>query len=199
MDDGYAADACCTPTAWDGGWKVRRRKIGFTNQSLWPRYGIERPMWGTVYDRTLIDASEGRARVGLAGLVQVRLEPEVAFGLSAARAQRKARRPARGHRLGGSHGGDRPLPPSRLEDDRGRLRGGQRPARPPRPRPASPMTSIPDLRDRCRPSSSRSSAKARRSPVARGGTCSQPAALARFSRDLLAHQPESETPGARAR
>jgi len=59
------------------------RKIGFTNRTLWPRYSIDRPMWGNVYDRTLVEATEGRARVALAGFVQVRLEPEIAFGLAA--------------------------------------------------------------------------------------------------------------------
>jgi 2-oxo-3-hexenedioate decarboxylase len=65
------------------GFVPRGRKIGFTNRTLWPRYGIDSPMWGHVYDRTLIEAPEGRARVALAGLVNVRLEPEIAFGIAA--------------------------------------------------------------------------------------------------------------------
>jgi 2-keto-4-pentenoate hydratase len=63
------------------GWTSVGRKIGFTNRTLWPRYGVFEPMWGTVYDRTLIDAPQGRARVPLAGLVNPRLEPEICFGL----------------------------------------------------------------------------------------------------------------------
>lgn len=63
------------------GWKPVGRKIGFTNRTLWRRYGVFEPMWGTVYDRTLIDASQGRARVPLAGLVNPRIEPEICFGL----------------------------------------------------------------------------------------------------------------------
>ncbi len=34
------------------GWKPTGRKIGFTNRTLWDRYGVHEPMWGTVYDRT---------------------------------------------------------------------------------------------------------------------------------------------------
>lgn len=64
------------------GWKPVGRKIGFTNRTLWPRYGVFEPMWGTVYDETLIDASAGHARVPLAGLVNPRIEPEICFGLA---------------------------------------------------------------------------------------------------------------------
>jgi 2-keto-4-pentenoate hydratase len=60
------------------------RKIGFTNRTLWPRYGVYEPIWGTVYDRTLIEAHDNETRVSLAGLVNPRIEPEICFGLRAA-------------------------------------------------------------------------------------------------------------------
>jgi 2-oxo-3-hexenedioate decarboxylase len=66
------------------GFVPRGRKIGFTNRTLWARYGVSQAMWGTVYDRTLIFAEAESARVSLAGLVQPRIEPEVCFGLNAA-------------------------------------------------------------------------------------------------------------------
>jgi len=53
-------------------------KIGFTNRTIWPRYGVFAPIWGTVYDTTLV--VDGA--VPLAGLCQPRLEPEVAFGIA---------------------------------------------------------------------------------------------------------------------
>lgn len=84
LDDGYAAGRGLHAHRLGQGWQPRGRKIGFTNQSLWPRYGIDRPMWGRVYDQTLIDAPDARATVALAGLVQARIEPEIAFGLAAA-------------------------------------------------------------------------------------------------------------------
>lgn len=66
------------------GWKPVGRKIGFTNRTLWPRYGVYEPMWGTVYDRTLIQAENDRASVSLAGLAQPRIEPEICFKMKAA-------------------------------------------------------------------------------------------------------------------
>src|SRR5919109_473942 len=65
------------------GWRPAGRKIGFTNRTIWARYGVYEPMWGMVYDRTLIHADRGRARVELAGLVQPRIEPEICFKLKA--------------------------------------------------------------------------------------------------------------------
>jgi len=65
------------------GWKPVGRKIGFTNRMIWPRYGVYQPIFGFVYDRTLIDAPEGTATVKLAGLAQPRIEPEICFGLKA--------------------------------------------------------------------------------------------------------------------
>jgi 2-keto-4-pentenoate hydratase len=40
-------------------------------------------MWGTVYDRTFIQAENDRAVVPLGGLVQPRIEPEICFKLKA--------------------------------------------------------------------------------------------------------------------
>jgi 2-oxo-3-hexenedioate decarboxylase len=63
------------------GWRPVGRKIGFTNRTLWSRYGVHEPMWGMVYDRTLIRAKDNSARVPLDGLVNPRIEPEICFGL----------------------------------------------------------------------------------------------------------------------
>ena len=81
---GYAAARRLHSHRMAQGWQPRGRKIGFTNRTLWARYGVHEPMWGTVYDRTLVFAQEDRARIPLTGLVQPRIEPEVCFGLKAA-------------------------------------------------------------------------------------------------------------------
>ena len=81
---GYAAAQRLHAHRIRQGWAARGRKIGFTNRTLWARYGVHEPMWGTVYDRTLVFAQEDRATVPLAGLVQPRIEPEICFGLRAA-------------------------------------------------------------------------------------------------------------------
>lgn len=78
---GYAASRALHEHRLAQGWRPVGRKIGFTNRTLWERYGVHEPMWGTVYDRTLIRAQNDRATVSLAGLVQPRIEPEIAFKL----------------------------------------------------------------------------------------------------------------------
>src|SRR4051794_16510050 len=37
------------------GEKIIGRKIGFTNRSIWPQYGVYGPNWGYVTDRTARD------------------------------------------------------------------------------------------------------------------------------------------------
>ena len=78
---GYAASRALHQHRVVQGWRPSGRKIGFTNRTLWKRYGVYEPMWGMVYDRTLIFAKDGHADVPLHGLVQPRIEPEICFGL----------------------------------------------------------------------------------------------------------------------
>ena len=56
------------------GWKPVGRKIGFTNRTIWERYGVHEPIWGTVYDRTLVPPNPP---VSLKTLAQPRIEPEI--------------------------------------------------------------------------------------------------------------------------
>jgi 2-keto-4-pentenoate hydratase len=81
---GYRAARALHEHRVAAGWRSVGRKIGFTNRTIWPRYGVYEPIWGTVYDRTLIRASGDRACVPLQGLVNPRIEPEICFGLRAA-------------------------------------------------------------------------------------------------------------------
>jgi 2-keto-4-pentenoate hydratase len=82
--DGYDAAAVLHRHRLAQGWKVAGRKIGFTNRAIWPRYGVYEPIWGTVYDRTLISATKNHALIDLAGLIQPRIEPEICFKLKTA-------------------------------------------------------------------------------------------------------------------
>jgi 2-oxo-3-hexenedioate decarboxylase len=66
------------------GERPRGFKIGFTNRSIWPRYGVHTPIWGPVWDTTAELLPGTEATLSLAGLVEPRLEPEVVFGLGAA-------------------------------------------------------------------------------------------------------------------
>lgn len=60
----------------EAGWK-----IGFTNRSIWPRYGVHGPIRGPVWDTTLHLLERAEADLPLAALAEPRLEPEVVFGL----------------------------------------------------------------------------------------------------------------------
>jgi 2-keto-4-pentenoate hydratase len=83
ISEAYAIAAALHRARLARGERLAGRKIGFTNRNLWPLYGVHEPVWGTVYDRTLLFAVDDRATVPLAGLVQPRIEPEVCFGLRA--------------------------------------------------------------------------------------------------------------------
>jgi 2-keto-4-pentenoate hydratase len=65
------------------GWRALGRKIGFTNRSIWPTYDVHEPIWGYVYDRTLVH-SGNECVVALDGLMQPRIEPEISFRLKSA-------------------------------------------------------------------------------------------------------------------
>src|SRR6185503_3296526 len=83
-EQSYAAARKLHEARMRQGWRPVGRKIGFTNRSIWRRYGVYEPIWGTVYDRTLIHAKEGFCSVSLEELQQPRIEPEIAFKLRAA-------------------------------------------------------------------------------------------------------------------
>jgi 2-oxo-3-hexenedioate decarboxylase len=59
-------------------------KIGFTNRSIWQRYGVWQPMWAPVWDSTLCLLDAASARLALRGLSQPRIEPEIVFGIARA-------------------------------------------------------------------------------------------------------------------
>jgi 2-oxo-3-hexenedioate decarboxylase len=63
------------------GWVPAGRKIGFTNRTLWPRYGVFVPMWAHTWTHTVHHARDGQTTLALDGFVQPRIEPEVVFGL----------------------------------------------------------------------------------------------------------------------
>ena len=83
-ETGYAAARQLHAHRLAQGWKLVGRKNGFTNRGIWARYGVNGPMWGAVYDRTLQWAENGTAAVSLTGLVQPRIEPEICFKLKVA-------------------------------------------------------------------------------------------------------------------
>lgn len=65
------------------GWRPIGRKIGFTNTTIWARYGVDRAMWSHVWDRSVVFADDGVAEIDLAGLMEPRIEPELVLALRA--------------------------------------------------------------------------------------------------------------------
>ncbi|MFK7965268.1 MAG: 2-keto-4-pentenoate hydratase [Burkholderiaceae bacterium] len=53
-------------------------KIGFTNRTIWARYGVHHPIWGPIYDTTLtmLDGSDA-GNINPTDFTEPRLEPEI--------------------------------------------------------------------------------------------------------------------------
>jgi 2-keto-4-pentenoate hydratase len=63
------------------GERPRGFKVGFTNRTIWQRYGVYAPIWGTVYDTTL-HFCDGAGELDIASCSEPRLEPECVFGMA---------------------------------------------------------------------------------------------------------------------
>lgn len=83
IDEAYRAMALLARAFEARGETLVGRKIGFTNRTIWPEYGVYAPIWGFVTDRTLHELA-ATATLPLAGLAEPRIEPEIVFGLSQA-------------------------------------------------------------------------------------------------------------------
>ncbi len=60
------------------------RKIGFTNRGIWNEYKVHEPIWGHVYECTLVHAKDQRVRASVSRYCEPRLEPEIVLGMRAA-------------------------------------------------------------------------------------------------------------------
>ena len=60
------------------------RKIGFTNTTLWERYGVTGPMWNFMYDTTVRDLADLAGGFELGKLAEPRIEPEIVLHLGRA-------------------------------------------------------------------------------------------------------------------
>jgi 2-keto-4-pentenoate hydratase len=59
------------------GWQPLGRKIGFTNTTIWSRYGVAAPLWAHVWSRTVHFAKNGESSLDLRSFVQPRVEPMI--------------------------------------------------------------------------------------------------------------------------
>ena len=83
VDDAYRVTPRIRRLYEAGGARVMGRKIGFTNRTIWPEYGVYAPIWGYVFDRSL-HALTALDTLPLGSFSEPRIEPEIVFGLSAA-------------------------------------------------------------------------------------------------------------------
>ena len=60
------------------------RKIGFTNRTIWPEYGMSEPLWAHVYDTTVTRLREPSGTLAIGHLAQPRLEPEIVLHFKSA-------------------------------------------------------------------------------------------------------------------
>ena len=64
------------------GEQVRGYKVGFTNRSIWQRYNVAAPIWGCMWNASVVflDAADSSQNdVALNALCQPRIEPEAVF------------------------------------------------------------------------------------------------------------------------
>ena len=64
------------------GERPRGFKIGFTNRSIWPLYGVFHPIWAPVYDTSVTQLAQPSASIAIGRFVEPRLEPEIVLGLA---------------------------------------------------------------------------------------------------------------------
>ncbi len=60
------------------GEQPRGYKVGFTNRSIWQRYNVFAPIWGSVWN-TSLSFCDGDGAISLVGTCQPRIEPEAVF------------------------------------------------------------------------------------------------------------------------
>ncbi len=82
LSDAYRITAAVRRLREARGERVVGRKIGFTNQTIWPEYGVHAPIWGYVYDATVQRLADLTGPFDLSLLVEPRIEPEIMFSLA---------------------------------------------------------------------------------------------------------------------
>lgn len=82
LDGAYRVGAVLERRLRERGYRRAGWKVGFTNRTIWPRFGLKEPILGPVYDRTLRTATPV-AELSLAGFCAPRIEVEVVFGIEA--------------------------------------------------------------------------------------------------------------------
>jgi len=76
LDDAYAVQEAFVAIHVGLGAQIVGHKVGCTNRLVQQQFGIDRPDYGHLLDRMVLD---DRARISIDELIQPRIEPEIAF------------------------------------------------------------------------------------------------------------------------
>jgi 2-oxo-3-hexenedioate decarboxylase len=76
----YRISAQVTKAREAAGERAIGRKIGFTNRTIWDEYNVSAPIFGPMYDKTVHPLEQ--EPFDLSGLLEPRIEPEIAFWLA---------------------------------------------------------------------------------------------------------------------
>ena len=93
LDGAYRVGAALERHLRERGYRRAGWKVGFTNRTVWPRFGLSEPILGPVYEQTLTRAVPA-AELSLAGFCAPRIEVEVVFGAEAGEGAPDWSRPA---------------------------------------------------------------------------------------------------------
>ena len=83
LADAYAVSAAITRRRKARGEQPVGWKIGFTNSSIWAEQGLSAPIWAPMYDTTVAGGT-GEATLSIGGLLEPRIEPEIALRIAQA-------------------------------------------------------------------------------------------------------------------
>jgi 2-oxo-3-hexenedioate decarboxylase len=84
LEDAYQVCGLIHEARVGEGAKPVGRKIGFTNPAMWPIFGVAEPIWGHVYDRTVVLLDGTAATCPLAPFAEPMIEPEIVLHFRAA-------------------------------------------------------------------------------------------------------------------
>lgn len=80
LDGAYRVGAALDLHLGERGYRPAGWKVGFTNRTVWPRFGLTEPILGPVYEQTVHEAAPV-AELSLGGFCAPRIEVEVVFGI----------------------------------------------------------------------------------------------------------------------
>jgi 2-oxo-3-hexenedioate decarboxylase len=85
LSDAYRVAAAVTQRRIARGERPVGWKIGFTNRTIWDEYDVYAPIWGPMYDSTVgsVDPGDSASLLPIAGFIEPRIEPEIAFRIAA--------------------------------------------------------------------------------------------------------------------